>query len=332
MQIRPLSPSETPIFVDLWAEERAEIQRYVDLMTERRALRPGWFFVLEENGSPIGGVAYWAIPSAEKPSDFVLLNLPWERKDVVDLGEMLIRESMSQLGLFELGHVLDFPSSYPQWQQHPELRQAILERLGLVLKRETFRFTWNNELPPPQPSSRLRFVSLPDIREDSMRQKGVEPPDVEEKQEREAETNFFVGIISWVSQGTLDRAIRSEIDEYGAYKQAWMLWEELSRMEHEPSWWQIAYLEDEVVGFVMPTCSPGAGTIGYIGVVPEQRGKGFIDDLLAQGTRTLLEAGSTLINTDTDVNNEPMIDAFLHAGYVQFARRQEYALKQIDYQ
>jgi RimJ/RimL family protein N-acetyltransferase len=76
----------------------------------------------------------------------------------------------------------------------------------------------------------------------------------------------------------------------------------------------------------MPTKSPAFATIGYIGVVPEQRGKGYIDTLLRQGTATLLTAGAVTIRADTDVNNLPMANAFRRCGYRQFATRREYGL------
>src|SRR5947207_1973842 len=52
---------------------------------------------------------------------------------------------------------------------------------------------------------------------------------------------------------------------------------------------------ESLVGLVMPTNSLTAGTIGYIGVVPEQRGHGYSHDLLVHGTATLQAAGITMI-------------------------------------
>ena len=74
----------------------------------------------------------------------------------------------------------------------------------------------------------------------------------------------------------------------------------------------------------MPAATMSWGTIGYIGVVPEQRGRGYIDDLLARGTATLLGGNDQAIEADTDVSNTPMADAFRRAGYDEFASRREY--------
>ena len=104
-------------------------------------------------------------------------------------------------------------------------------------------------------------------------------------------------------------------------------------MQHEPSWWRLAYNkpEDDLVGLVMPTEPPGFMTIFYVGVVPEMRGQGYVDDLLTADTATLLEARASEGNerplqADTDVSNAPMAAAFERAGWVRFARRREYSV------
>ncbi|WHY78620.1 GNAT family N-acetyltransferase [Neobacillus sp. WH10] len=52
------------------------------------------------------------------------------------------------------------------------------------------------------------------------------------------------------------------------------------------------------------------GTIHYIGVVPEYRGRGFINELLLKATRILQDIGVWRIFSDTDVENTPMRAAF----------------------
>jgi ribosomal protein S18 acetylase RimI-like enzyme len=63
-----------------------------------------------------------------------------------------------------------------------------------------------------------------------------------------------------------------------------------------------------------------------VGVVPEQRGRGYVDDLLAQAVVTLAAAGATVIRADTAVANIPMANAFRRAGFDQFMTRTEYML------
>jgi RimJ/RimL family protein N-acetyltransferase len=99
-------------------------------------------------------------------------------------------------------------------------------------------------------------------------------------------------------------------------------------MEYDPAWWQLAFTADhDLVGLVMPARNPTSGTIGYLGVVPEHRGHGYVNDLLGQGTAILHAAGVESIRADVDVANLPMASACRRAGYTAFATRQEYVLQ-----
>ncbi|RAO30732.1 hypothetical protein ONO23_04227 [Micromonospora noduli] len=60
--------------------------------------------------------------------------------------------------------------------------------------------------------------------------------------------------------------------------------------------------------------------IAYLGVVPEHRGRGYVDGLLAEGTRILAEEDVPRIRAATDLGNAPMANAFARAGYVNFER------------
>jgi GNAT superfamily N-acetyltransferase len=62
-------------------------------------------------------------------------------------------------------------------------------------------------------------------------------------------------------------------------------------MEYDPAWWELAFTtDDRLAGLVMPTQLPSAATIGYIGVAPEMRGKGYGEVLLVRGMATLLKS------------------------------------------
>ncbi len=50
-------------------------------------------------------------------------------------------------------------------------------------------------------------------------------------------------------------------------------------------------------------------------MVPELRGRGYVDDVLAEITRVQVEAGAELITATTDTDNAPMAAAFARAGY-----------------
>jgi RimJ/RimL family protein N-acetyltransferase len=140
-------------------------------------------------------------------------------------------------------------------------------------------------------------------------------------------TEALLTAIERVSAGTPDQLIQQHRTTYGAEGAAQLMLSILQSMEYDPAWWQLAYTADGIlVGLVMPTKSLTFGTIGYIGVVPEQRGHGYSHDLLVRGTATLHAAGISVIRADADVDNEPMAKAFRRVGYTQAGTRREYQL------
>jgi RimJ/RimL family protein N-acetyltransferase len=205
-------------------------------------------------------------------------------------------------------HVVDDPPMRPQFQDHAEQRVELLESVGFAFRRETGRFEWRGR-EPPSISGRLTLHTLEDVGEDA-----------------------FVEAMREVSEGTLDREIRGERERLGAQRAARQFFEDARRVEHDPAWWRLAYTpEGELVGLVMPAEPPGFLTIFYVGVVPGMRSQGYVDDLLAAGTATLLNARRTggnekPLRADTDVANGPMAAAFERAGWSRFARRREYVI------
>ncbi len=302
-----VSPAELDRFVAAGGavEHREEVRHYAQSMFEAGSMRPEWCFVIEEGDGSLGRVALWTLPGMDEPLDLVLLDVPWEDPSV---GERLLADVLERarsLGAREIGHVLDAPPTWPQWQDSPQRRAELLERAGFVLRRETTRFAWRKEVGLPDASWRLDFRTLDEVGEEA-----------------------FVAAIERVSRGTLDREILDERDEHGPREAARRFFELERKLEYDPAWCKLAYAPDGgLVGLVMPARNPTSAVINYIGVVPEHRGKGYVDELLAAGTASLRDAGAGRVLADTDTRNLPMAAAFERAGYARFARRREYGVR-----
>ena len=287
------------------ASHRKEVRQYVQSMFDAGSMRPEWCFVIEEGGRSLGRVALWTLPGMDEPLDLVLLDVPW--KDL-SAGECLLADVLERarsFGAREIGHVLDAPPMRPQWQDSPDRRVELLERVGFTLRRETSRFEWRREIGLPAAAGRLDFRALDEVGEEA-----------------------FVEAIERVSEGTLDREIQDERDELGPAEAAREFFELERKLEYEPAWCQLAFAPDGgLVGLVMPARNPTSAVINYIGVVPEHRGRAYVDDLLAAGTAALHAAGAERVRADTDTHNLPMAAAFRRAGYAEFAKRREYGVK-----
>jgi len=310
MHIRPVPPGDLDIFIDAAGlpDHRKEVEQYLDRMFAAGSMRPEWCFVAEDGERPVGRVAFWTLPGMEEPFALVLLDVDWEG-DYAAAGTRLLEGILDEartLGAEEIEHVVDDPPIRPQFQHHAERRIEILENVGFSLRRETSRFE-RREPEPPAGGGRLTFRTLAEVGE-----------------------NPFVEAIATVSEGTLDREIREEGQRLGAQQAAREFFEDAQRVTDDTSWWRLAFAPNgELAGLVMPAEPPGFLTIFYVGVTPEMRGRGYVNELLAAGTATLLEAGrknDQPLIADTDISNAPMAAAFERAGWTRFAGRQEYTL------
>lgn len=305
MRTRSLRADDLDLFVEAGGtpEHRRDVKGYVEDMFAAGSIRPEWCFVLEDGDRAVGRAALWTLPKSEEPLDAVLLEVPWEG-GYIEAGERLLRDVLEEarsLGAEEIGHVLDAPPMWPQFQHFHRERVDLLEWAGFALKRETVRFEWPVG-PLPEVSGRLVFRTLEDVGEEA-----------------------FVDAVARVTEGTLDRDMREERAKQGPREAAREFFEEEQDMEYESGWWELAYEpEGDLVGLIMPARNPTSPVIDYIGVVPERRGEGYVGDLLARGAATLLEAGAEQIRADTDTANVPMATAFRRAGYTEFAKRREY--------
>ena len=314
MRTRPVRADELDLFVGAAGspDHRKEVRQYLQSMFAAGSMRPEWCFVAQEDEDrTLGRVAFWTLPGMEVPFALVLLDVPWDG-DYVGVGTRLLRDVLNgarRLGAKEIEHVLDAPPMRPQFQHHPEKRVELLRSVGFAFRRETGRFEWQGGEPTAEPG-RLSFRTLEEVGDEA-----------------------FVGAMRKVSEGTLDREIREEREKLGPQEAAHEFFEDAQRVKHEPSWWQLAYTrsEGDLVGLVMPAEPPAFLTVFYVGVVPEMRGQGYVDDLLAAGTATLLAARAEGGNekpllADTDVANAPMAAAFERAGWARFAGRREYGV------
>jgi RimJ/RimL family protein N-acetyltransferase len=122
--------------------------------------------------------------------------------------------------------------------------------------------------------------------------------------------------------GTLDAHSHDDLARMSPREAAVRHYEdELARYTSPRDWWQIAALPSgQPVGFVIPARNDYNPIIAYVAVLPAFRGRGYIDDILAEGTRVLAGQGVPRIRASTDLGNVPMANAFYRAGYVNFER------------
>ncbi|MFJ5676531.1 GNAT family N-acetyltransferase [Streptomyces sp. NPDC093097] len=300
LTLRPLAgPHELDLFNHLpyvLNEELAD-----DLAQGRR--RPEWMWLALRGDRPLARVAWWGRPGSTAPALLDLLDIDdgLPAGDRVDLGERLLRTAMAAT-LPHGGPAPEYGRYVPpDWRDTPATRQAvqdrmtILERTGARLFVERLRLEWRPETPLPAPSGRLTFAPAPDTEE-------------------------LLSLMTAALTGTLDAHNRADLARMSPRAAAVRHYEEeLARYTSPRDWWRVGALPGgEPVGFVLPARNAYNAVIAYIAVLPEHRGNGYVDDLLAEGTRVLAAEGVPRIRASTDLGNSPMAHAFQRAGYVHF--------------
>jgi RimJ/RimL family protein N-acetyltransferase len=269
-----------------------------DLDAGRR--RPEWLWVALRGDRLVARAAWWSRAGDEKP----LLMDVFDVDHSVDDGVRLVETALA--AVVPEGET---PPEYGRyvpgdWRDHEYTKQAVedrmsaLERLGAKLFVERLRLQWNPGTPISEPSGRLRLRPVRDAGE-------------------------LIDLMTRVLDGTLDAHSRDDLTRLTPRQAAEQQYEqELERYASPHEWWRVAtLLGGEPVGFVIPAHNGYNPVIAYIGVVPGHRGNGYIDEILAAGTRLLAAEGVPRIRAATDVGNVPMAKAFARAGYVTFERQ-----------
>jgi RimJ/RimL family protein N-acetyltransferase len=274
-----------------------------DLAAGRR--RPEWMWVALRGDHLLARVAWWGRTRDDTPSFLDVFDIDDSSADRhrVDIGVRLLRTAMAEVvptGNHPPEYIRTVPSD---WRERAVTKRAVedrmiaLERTGARLFVERLRFQWRPGTPIPEPTGRLVFRPVRD-------------------------TDEILTLMTLVLDATLDAHSRADLTRMSAREAAVRHYEdELARYRSPQDWWRIATLPDgKPVGFVTPARNDYNPVIGYLAVLPEHRGNGYVDEILAEGTRMLGAQDVPRIRAATDLGNTPMANAFQRAGYVNFER------------
>lgn len=277
--------------------------------TSRGEYRPEWTWVARETGDgPVVAAGIWWGPAAGTAPGtlnglFTDGSLGGDARAAV--GGALITAAHQAFAAAG-GATPDFHVMLPgDWRGRRDVSAALgwrwdaALRAGLTDELERLRFEWTRAAGVPRGSGRLRFRPEPD-------------------------DGVFAELFLRALAGSLDATSRKTADAVGAAAQARAdVAFYRDKMLGDRGWWRVAQtLDGDAVGFGVPSRNPEVPVVGYLGVVPEHRGHGYADDIVAEITRVLVaEAGADTIHADTDLANQPMAAAFERAGYRSFARR-----------
>jgi RimJ/RimL family protein N-acetyltransferase len=260
--------------------------------------RPEWTWIAEDSGQILARAVWSGFAHHDHPW---ALDCVWVHGSVADriglAAELLTaaHQSFRTQGIRELpGYHLRLPVG---WRDDAAVaaalawRQEAATRAGLTEVLERRRYEWTPGAGMPEPTGRLTFAAEPD-------------------------DEAFLAGFRRVAQGSLDVTTRRNVATIGADQQAREDMDVYRSLPGERDWWRLAFTPDgTLAGLAIPSHSPDGPTVGYLGVVPELRGRGLVDDLLGEITRFHAAAGAEQIRAVTDTTNLPMAAAFERAGY-----------------
>jgi ribosomal protein S18 acetylase RimI-like enzyme len=253
--------------------------------------RPQWCFIGEMDGKPICRVGYWCHPSNPDYINMMSLHLPWD-DDFMDAGRILFSKSLESMLLYGASEIearvhSDSCVNY-------EKQSGFLNEIGMNKLCEKIGFIFDRNSKLPEKPGRLRF-----------------------RTHEEVGDSAFINAMKEVIRCSLDRTDLEMTEKQGLDDYASEFFHELKDMDYRPNWWLLGYDEkEELVGLVIPQkFNASKGAINYIGVISAKRGYGFGYDLLVEGTSILQGEGLEEIIGDVDVQNYPMINTMLRAGF-----------------
>ncbi|WP_406408788.1 GNAT family N-acetyltransferase [Streptomyces sp. NBC_01643] len=271
-------------------------ERYLDELGQGM-YRPEWTWIAEEGDRVVGRALWWGQPASDHPLALDCLHVDASSGDRTAIAAGLLTASLKAFAEQGARKLPLYNLTLPHgWREDPAVAAALAWRrdaalaAGLTDEVERLRLEWTPEVGVPAGSGSLVFA--------------------------EASDEEFLQVFRQIAVGSLDGETRRNLAAKGADVTARQEMDFYMGCPGERGWWRLVRTpQGETVGLAIPSATPYNRNVGYLGVVPEFRGRGHVDDVLAEITRVHAEAGAELITATTDTGNAPMAAAFARAGY-----------------
>ncbi|MCE1179640.1 MAG: GNAT family N-acetyltransferase [Micrococcales bacterium] len=260
-------------------------------------LQPQWSQVAIDSAGKVIGRALWWGRDQQTPIALDVWDAIAEHAEAARVLRALLQRGHAVLAArgipVPLPHTMRVPVA---WRDDAavahDVHTKIVVAAGIDLghHNERRQFEWDHGTSAISPSPRLRF----------------EP----------ADDDTFISLFARAAHGSLDVMTRRELATTDALSLARDEVDYYRSCPGDRDWWRLAYDEHgSVVGIAIPSATPTNRNVGYLAVLPEHRGHGYVDDLLGFITAFHAASGAKRITATTDAVNTPMAAAFERAGY-----------------
>jgi ribosomal protein S18 acetylase RimI-like enzyme len=144
--------------------------------------------------------------------------------------------------------------------------------------------------------------------------------------------NFARAEIIALMEKTSERCRDSQIELYrqrlGGMADAEMTLQMMESITYDPRWWRVALSrEGKAVGIIFPVIAFGEATIGYIGVIPEHRGRNIASFLLSEAWSVMKRQGYSTLSAEADGRNVAMHRTLTKSQFNRQPQKQEWRLE-----
>lgn len=252
-------------------------------------LRPEWSWFAEDDSTIVARGLWWGRQDSERPLTLDCFHVLPGVSNRASLATELMVQAHSEFDT-RPDYQLIVSTSAPERNPAVEWRSKAAQRAGLTRVVKRLQYQWTPAAGIVADSGRLVF--------------------------RPASDREFLDAFRQVAFGSLDVNTQEQLAVMDPDSQANSELEFYRSCPGERSWWRLAETTNgHLVGFTIPSATPYNRNVGYLGVVPALRGRGYVDDILAEITRLHATDGADRITATTDAANTPMAAAFDRANY-----------------
>ncbi|MBV9643387.1 MAG: hypothetical protein JO334_07420 [Verrucomicrobia bacterium] len=273
---------------------------------------------------------------------------------------------MSQGAWYRLSRLLEFSCTKPEWIMLEFQDGALVAALALVapsefnLPLEIMRVHGGPEgaigaLPLfqlaikkakclgarelyctiPEDSADAPIISAARFRQwrEVVRFESAGPIDPAVRGYRSAEVNNFkradiIALIEKTSEDSCDSQIEHYRRSLGAVADAELTLRMMESIRCDPRWWRVAVDADgQTLGIILPVVAFAELTVGFIGVIPQYRGRKIASFLLAEAWSFTKGLGHSTLTAEADQRSVSMHRALTKSQFSRRSQRQEWRLE-----
>jgi GNAT superfamily N-acetyltransferase len=158
------------------------------------------------------------------------------------------------------------------------------------------------------------------------------PVNLEVQDYRSAEVANFarseiIALIGNTSEGCRDSQIVFYRQRLGPLADAEMTLQMMESARYESRWWRVALSPDsKTVGIILLVVAFGEPAIGYIGIVPDHRGRNIASYLITESWSLMKQQGHSTLSAEADERSVSMHRALTKSQFNRLWQKQEWRL------